>query len=338
MVSFQQEDISLFKSQIEKSKHIVIAMHANVDGDSMGSAMALYGVLKAQGKKVTAVLADPFPEFLSWIPFAREIEIYIPHKRQVVAAFDEADMLICMDFNAPHRTGLLEIHLNAFEGYKMMIDHHVYPDEEYFDLLFSHPELSSSSELLYQLLIATTYDQYLTAETASSIFCGIMTDTGSFSHNCSLPDTFILSGELIKYGFDVKKIHDLIYNSSSVDRLLLKGFAINQRLILRPEYKTAYFYLSTEDLKKFNHKPGDTEGLVNYPLSIKGIEMAVLFTQRPDLVKISFRSKDKFAVNTLANEHYQGGGHKNAAGGRFAGTLEEAIESFEKLLPSLNVE
>jgi phosphoesterase RecJ-like protein len=337
MLTFEEKDIALLKQQVEKANHIVISMHANVDGDSMGSTMALYGVLKEMGKKVTAILADPYPEFLGWIPYSKEIEIYVHHKRQVVAALNEADTLICMDFNAPHRTGYMEAYVKAFEGYKIMIDHHVYPDEEYFDLLFSYPQVSSTSELLFHILKETGYHKHLYADTASAIFCGIMTDTGSFSHNCNRPDTFILSGELIQYGFDVKKVHDLIYNSNSVDRLLLKGFAINQRLVIDAKHKTAYFYLTNEDLEKFNYKPGDTEGLVNYPLSIKGIEMAVLFTQRPDVVKISFRSKDKFAVNSLASEHFNGGGHKNAAGGKFFGTLDDAIAKFEELLPTLDI-
>ena len=329
------EKIALLESMVESAEQICIMMHANPDGDTIGSSLALYHSLKNRGKNVFTVSTDSFADFYTFLPGTDQINIYHTHAKKVTDLLHDADLIFCMDFNATHRTGKLEEVLNHTTAQKIMIDHHLYPDEDFFDLMFSKPGISSTAELLYLVLEKSRYLEFVDKDAATCIFVGIMTDTGSFSHSCNDPQTFEIAAKLIRYGLNVKEINDLVYNNSSEQRLRLLGFAISEKLAYRPESRAAYFSLSIGELKRFKEEPGFTEGIVNYGLAIRGVDFAALLTEKEDIVKLSFRSKGSLNVNRFARDHFNGGGHVNAAGGRSRDSLDKTIEKLERLLPEL---
>jgi phosphoesterase RecJ-like protein len=330
------EKIQQFEAMIEGAERICIMMHANPDGDTIGSSLALSHILSNAGKQNFTVSTDSLADFYKFLPGADNINVYHKNAHAVSDILHDADLIFCMDFNAAHRTGKLEEVLNQTTAPKIMIDHHLFPDENFFNLMFSKPGISSTAELLYEVIIASKYKPHLDKNGAECIFVGILTDTGSFSHSCNDPRTFEISAELIRYGLDVKAINDLVYNNSSEQRLRLLGYAISEKLVYRPESKAAYFSLSIEELKRFKEEPGFTEGIVNYGLAIRGVDFAALITEKEDVVKLSFRSKANLNVNRFARDHFDGGGHVNAAGGRSYVSLQETIEKLESLLPLLS--
>jgi phosphoesterase RecJ-like protein len=330
------EKIQQFEAMIDTAERICIIMHANPDGDTIGSSLALSHILEHAGKQCSTVSTDSLADFYKFLPGAENINVFHKSARSVSDIMHDADLIFCMDFNAAHRTGKLEEVLNQTTAPKIMIDHHLFPDEGFFDLMFSKPGISSTAELLYEVIIASKYKPHLDKKSAECIFVGILTDTGSFSHSCNDPRTFEISAELIRYGLDVKAINDLVYNNSSEQRLRLLGYAISEKLVYRPESKAAYFSLSIEELKRFKEEPGFTEGIVNYGLAIRGVDFAALITEKEDVVKLSFRSKANLNVNRFARDHFDGGGHVNAAGGRSYVSLQETIEKLESLLPLLS--
>ena len=334
-MTIDNDKINQLEKLIDNAKDIVLMVHANPDGDNLGSALGLYHVLKNAGKKPSIVSTDSFADFYTFLPGIDKVNVFYKSADIVKDLMHTAELIFCMDFNAPHRVGKLEDILKQTMAPKVLIDHHLYPDENFFDLMFSRPGTSSTAELLYHILKKSKYASDIDYNAALSIFVGIMTDTGSYSHSCNDPETFEVSAELIRYGIDVKKVNDLVYNNSSEQRLRLLGYAISEKLVSRPEHKAAYFTLSREELKRFNEQPGDTEGLVNYGLSIRGIDFSALLTEKEDLVKISFRSKENLNVNRFARDYFNGGGHINAAGGRSYENLEKTVEKLESLLPKL---
>ncbi len=329
------EKVTQFESFINQANTISILMHANPDGDTMGAALGLYNTLVKTDKTIHVISTNHFASFYRFLPSTNKIRVFDADNKEVIQKLHNSDLVFCMDFNAPHRTGKLEKELSAFKGNKVLIDHHLFPDEDFFDLLFSEPGKSSTSELLFEILIQSKFANYIDKAIATDIFVGIMTDTGSFSHSCNDPATFETSAKLIRYGLNVKEINDMVYNNSSEERLRLLGFAISEKLVTFPEYRAAYFTLSKDELKRFKEKPGFTEGIVNYGLAIKGVDFSALFTEKEELVKISFRSKANLNVNRFARDHFDGGGHVNAAGGRSHLSLDETIKKLNSLLPLL---
>jgi len=332
------EKITQFESLIDQADILSILMHANPDGDTMGSALALYNVLVKTSKKINVISTNHFADFYRFLPSTGKIQVFDSNNKKVKSLLAEADLVFCMDFNAAHRTGKLENTLNQSIAPKILIDHHLFPDENFFDLMFSEPGKSSTSELLFEILTESKYKDMIDKNAATNIFVGIMTDTGSFSHSCNDPRTFETAAKLIQYGLDVKQINDMVYNNSSEDRLRLLGYAISEKLVSFPAFKAAYFSLTQAELKRFKERPGFTEGIVNYGLAIKGIDFSALLTEKEDLVKISFRSKANLNVNRFARDHFNGGGHINAAGGRSYESLDATIKKLESLLPLLQAE
>lgn len=310
-------------------------MHYNPDGDAVGAAVALYGFLTEKGVECKILSPNDIPEYLTWITENTDLHIYSNNNEKGNRLINDADAIFSIDYNAFHRVKLFEENLTNYKGKKFLIDHHIDPQDG-FDFYYSDTNVSSTAELVYiiiQELNKLLETDTFTKKMAESIFVGIMTDTGSFSYSCNNSETFSTVAELIKYGVDVNLIHRKVYDTFSENRMRLLGYCLTKRMKVLPEYHTAYIWLTEEDLRRFHYKPGDTEGVVNFALSIKDISFAALLTQRTDRVRISLRSKGDFSVNDVANEHFNGGGHKNASGGDIFTDIYTATQQFESILP-----
>ena len=329
-------DIELIK-QFElllksSSKYIVLVPHMHPDGDAMGSVLGLWRVLQNYGLKVKVVSPTKYPEFYHWMDGHEQVIIYSHQSKQAARIFEESDLLICMDFNQLSRLGDMKALVENFKGKKILIDHHPYPGN-FTDLIFSDITCSSTAELIFSMLQSTVFAPFVDRNAATSFFAGIMTDTGSFDFNVSDPQTFEAAAQLIRLGIDQLDIHSKIYDNYSVDRMRLMGFCISNRMTVYPEYHAASMYITLEDQKAFNFVTGDNEGFVNMPLSIKGVVFSALFTEKEKYTKVSFRSKGEFAVNEVSEKYFNGGGHRNAAGGELYASLQETLSQFEKMLP-----
>ncbi len=324
-------DFSVLQHILSQRKNIAIVSHTNPDGDSIGSSLGLFHFLKAYGHNPVVVVPNEYPDFLAWMPGEKEILICDKNREKSKEVLKEAGIIFCLDHNAPSRLGEMEETFKKAEGIKIMVDHHVNPDKTAYDMTFSTTETSSTSELVFDMM--SELNPWLIDKTISEcLYVGIMTDTGSFSYSCNSEKTFRTVAELFKNGIDGVKIHRLVYDTFSESRLRLLGYCLSEKLVVLPEYHTAYIWLTKEELDRFNFRTGDTEGVVNYALGIKGIKFAALFTEKDNKIRISFRSVGDFEANTFAREHFEGGGHKNAAGGDSFVPMKETIEKFEKLL------
>lgn len=327
LVKYTKELSNLFST----SENILIISHINPDGDSVGAQLALYHYFKAIGKNASLLAPNNLQEFLKWMNGADEINIFIKDRKKGRMLIDKADLIILLDFNQPGRLGEAEEKVIASRSKKVIIDHHLDPDN-FADLIISDPSKCSTSELVHELICAITSDQFMNMPYAEALYVGIITDTGNFEHGSYSSRTFRIVADLLDTGIIKEKIINLIYNNFSSDRIRLQGFALNKRMVVLPEFRTAYIYLSKDDLKEYNHVKGDTEGFVNMPLSIKGIDFSALFIEKDDFIKLSFRSKGKFPSNEFASLYFSGGGHRNASGGEFTDTLENTITYFIKVL------
>jgi phosphoesterase RecJ-like protein len=327
-------DYNQLLQQINTSSSIVITSHHNPDGDAVGSAMALYHVLKQIHENVSVVLPNRFPDFLRWIDESDRAVIFDQNPEADMAkVFKNAAIIFCLDYNSLSRVQTMEEHIRNATATKVLIDHHPNPEENDFDLLLSKTSASSTAELVYEFLVSLNFQHLINRSAAESLYTGIVTDTGSFSFACNNAETYRITADLIDRGVNAEQIHRLIYDNYSESRLRLMGYAFDQKLIMLPEFRTAIIWFSKAELEKFNHKTGDTEGLVNYPLSIKEINMSIFLTERDGLIRLSFRSKGDFAVNQIANKYFDGGGHKNAAGGNSYQTMDETLEKIKQILP-----
>lgn len=327
-------DIENARVAIAKAKKIAIVTHYNPDGDAMGSSLALYNFMENEGKEVHVIIPNHFPDFLAWMPGSEHIVVEQGHGSQARKILKEADLLFVVDMNAPHRAGKeLENQLVKSKAYKILIDHHVSPDID-CDVMYSCTETTSASELVYKFLYK--YLKYgkekLSLAIAECLYVGIITDTGSLTYSCNYPETYTIVNKLIKRGVDGEDIHRKVYDNYSESRMRLLGLLLSQRMKVMREMATSYTYLNAEDLKKNNYKTGDTEGFVNYGLSINGIVFTAFFSDRSNRIHVSFRSKGEFDVNLFARKHFNGGGHRNAAAADYYGTLEDAIAHFENVL------
>ncbi|HLN19709.1 MAG TPA: bifunctional oligoribonuclease/PAP phosphatase NrnA [Bacteroidales bacterium] len=317
---------------ISESKNILIVSHINPDGDAIGSQLALYHYLTSVDKIVKMIAPNNLQEFLKWMDGSDLIEVFIKDRKKCRAIISEADLIIMVDFNSSGRMGEAEDHILKASSKKVMIDHHLEPGN-FCDLIITDPSKCATAELVYELVNRFNGKPFSDRSFSECIYVGIVTDTGNFEHGNYSPDTFRIAANLVDTGIRKEKILNLVYNNFSADRMKLLGFALNQRMTVIPEQKTAYIYLSKEDLKNHNHVKGDTEGFVNYPLSIKNIQFSVMFIEKDGFVKISLRSKGSFPTNEFASKYFAGGGHLNASGGEFYDTLENTISYFLKVLP-----
>jgi bifunctional oligoribonuclease and PAP phosphatase NrnA len=329
--------IDLSKYTKELSKHfssaanILIICHINPDGDSVGAQLALYHYFKSKGKNVSMMAPNNLQEFLKWMDGVDQIRIFIKERKKCRNLIEKADLIVMLDFNQPNRLGESEEFVMASPATKIVIDHHLNP-VDFADLIISDPSKCSTSELIHELICNVNGATFMNRSYAEALYVGIITDTGNFEHGSYSSKTFRIVADLLDTGIVKEEIINLIYNNFSSDRIRLQGFALNQRMVVLPEYRTAYIYLSKNDLKEYNHVKGDTEGFVNMPLSIKGINFAALFIEKDNFIKLSFRSKGKFPSNEFASLYFSGGGHLNASGGEYCDTLENTIEYFLRVL------
>lgn len=318
---------------INDRKKIVIVSHQSPDGDSIGSSLGLFQMLAYMGHQVTVVCPDPAPSFLSWLPSFDKLLNYMDDETLIKEAIAEAEIIFCLDFNQLNRTGGIKPALKENKrAYFINLDHHQDPDD-FADFLWSDTTASSTAEIVFQFIEKLSGKEWMNINFAYCIYTGILTDTGSFRFPATTPTTHNIAAYLLELGVQPNKVYQLVFDNFSADRLKLLGYALNDALHLYPKYNTAILALSKEVLEKYNYKKGDTEGIVNYPLSIKGIKMAILLTEDDEKVKLSFRSKGNFRVNKLAEEYFEGGGHVNAAGGVCKLSLKDTLEKIEQILP-----
>jgi len=313
-------------------KKAVIIPHINPDGDAIGSAYGLNKILQNSGISSVVISPGDFPTNLSWLGKSARALVYEKETERCQKLIDEADVLFLLDFNDIKRIGKLKDFVANKSIPRVLIDHH--PDPEIAaDYLFSDTEVSSTAELVYYFIEETDFIKYIDPESAEALLTGIIADTGSFSHNSFRPGMYRIAGKLIELGANKERINTHLFNNFSEKRMRLLGHCLSLKMEIYSEYHTALIWLSKDELKEYDYHPGDTEGFVNYPLSINGIVLSVFFMEMPDMVKISFRSKGNFPTNMLSSAYFNGGGHKNASGGELKVPIEEALKLFRQVLP-----
>lgn len=318
------------------ARRIVIVTHTNPDGDAVGSSLAWAEKMRELGHRATCIVPNKYPYFLDWMPGIGEI---IVHKNdpegRAARAVAEADMIFCLDFNAVTRLESLSETIAAnTTARRVLIDHHLSPADG-FDLRFSYPEASSTCYLVYTLLAELFGVEAITRTMGESLYVGMMTDTGNFAYNCNDPELYIVVAELVRKGADKEKLNNMLFNTFSAHCMRLNAYAILRKMELLPEVKGSLIVLSRDELNRFHYTRGDTEGLVNKPLAIPGVEFSVFMRQESDCIRVSMRSRGDFPVNILCSDYFGGGGHLNAAGGEFYGTLDDAVAHFKEKLSEI---
>jgi phosphoesterase RecJ-like protein len=327
------QQLSLFYPQLIQPKKIVITTHQKPDGDAMGSALAVYHFLKILGHEAVIVSPTNWADFLNWMPGCDKVVDFERHREKAIKLIDAAEIIFCLDFNVLHRIKNLAPFIERSSCIKILIDHHQQPQEDEFDFGESNTQKSSTCELVYDFIIASGNADKINIDIAVCLYTGVMTDTGSFRFPGTTGSVHAMVADLkAKTNFDHTIIHENIYDNFLEERLRFIGHALLHRLDVLYEENTALMVIPKSDLIKFHIKTGDTEGLVNYLLSIEGIKFGALVIDREDERKWSFRSKGGFDVNNFARLHFEGGGHKNAAGGRSAEPLEANVKYFKQVL------
>ena len=332
MSMLTNSEISDVRILLKQEKKIVLTAHTNPDGDAIGASLAMYHYLIKLGNTVNMIVPNSFPGYYSWLPHSEEILIYDKQSKLCQKLLKEADIIFSLDYNAIARLGAVADIFRNTTAKRILIDHHIDPETESFDYCHSTVDVSSTGELVYDFITKIGDEKLIDKKTAEAIYTCIVTDTGSFSFSCNRPETYIITSKLITLGVDAQKIHKLIYDTFSESRLRLLGYAISKRMIVLEELHTAIIYLTKSDLKKYNYQVGDTEGVVNFPLSMAKINMAILITEKDNQLRMSLRSKGDFSVNELARAHFKGGGHRNAAGGKSFEKVDELIERIKNVM------
>lgn len=330
----KDKEIKELKEKLSKPENIVLVPHKNADGDAIGACLGMYHYLIKKGHSVTVVSPNNYPEFLRWLPGSKDVLKFDMQNRQAKQAIDEAGLLFVLDFNAFHRVGSdMENTLVDYKGTVVMIDHHLDP-EPIASYIYSDISICSTCQMIYHFLEKMDDVDAIDTNVATCLYLGIMTDTGSFRFPSTTSVTHRIVGELIDRGADNSRIYNRVYDTNSYGRLQLLGRALSNLIVIE-KLKTAFITLSQEELDEFNFQKGDTEGVVNYALSLEGIIFAAIFIEDREqkIIKISFRSKGKFSVNKFARAHFNGGGHDNASGGKSFVSMDTTISKFLNLLP-----
>lgn len=333
MISRKIDENSVRKAKrlVDEAEHIVAVCHTAPDGDAVGASLAAAHVLGALGKDCKVVVPDAYLSDLAVLSGAKEIVDSTRYPDFAAQLFANADLVLCLDFNEPRRVGRLEQTLRECKAPKILIDHHLNPDID-ADVVVSHPDMPATCYLMFRFFCRLELFNFIGADAAQCMLAGMMTDTGNFSYNCSDPELYMVVAELLKKGADKEKLYRALFNTNSENCLRLNAYAILDKMEVFADYGAALIVLSREELNRFHYTKGDTEGLVNRPLSIPGIHYSAFLREESDMVKVSMRSVGSFPVNELCREHFGGGGHLNAAGGEFYGTLDEAAALFRSLL------
>ena len=316
------KDIRALQDFLQSPKKIVITTHANPDADALGSSLGLYHFLKRKGHEVNAIVPNSYPDFLEWMPGNSSVINYEKSNSKATELIRDAELLFCLDYSGFGRIkGMKDVAQQA-SAKIALVDHHLNPEIKP-DFNFWNDKSAATAELIYDLIINFSGKDEIDVNIAECLYAGIMTDTGSFKHPSTTSKIHRIVADLIDLGANVNKVSRLIYDTNSLERLRFLGHALAERLKVDESSRVAYFVIGEEDFKDFKLKQGDTEGLVNYALSIKGIAVAAIIIQKDNEIKLSFRSIGDFAVNKFAEEYFSGGGHKNASGGMSELSLEE---------------
>ena len=328
-----QANIDHVEKWFERADKIVIVSHVSPDGDAIGSSLGLWHFLNSQDKNVHVIVPNAFPDFLKWMPGAKEVIQYNRYKEFADKLIMEADVICCLDFNVLSRIDEMEEIVRVSPGRKMIVDHHLYPGD-FARIVISHPQISSTSELVFRLICQLGNFSDITKEAAECIYTGMMTDTGGFTYNSNDREIYLIIGELLSKGIDKDEIYRNVFNTHSEGRLRLMGYVLYEKMQVFPQFNAALITLTREEQKKFQYKKGDTEGFVNMPLSMKDICFSVFLREdtEKDMIKVSLRSVGTFPCNQVAAEFFNGGGHLNASGGEFYGPMEEAVALFKQAL------
>ena len=328
-----QANIDHVEKWFERADKIVIVSHVSPDGDAIGSSLGLWHFLNSQDKNVHVIVPNAFPDFLKWMPGAKEVIQYNRYKEFADKLIMEADVICCLDFNVLSRIDEMEEIVRVSPGRKMIVDHHLYPGD-FARIVISHPQISSTSELVFRLICQLGNFSDITKEAAECIYTGMMTDTGGFTYNSNDREIYLIIGELLSKGIDKDEIYRNVFNTHSEGRLRLMGYVLYEKMQVFPQFNAALITLTREEQKKFQYKKGDTEGFVNMPLSMKGICFSVFLREdtEKDMIKVSLRSVGTFPCNEVAAEFFGGGGHLNASGGEFYGPIEDAVALFKQAL------
>ncbi|HET8854313.1 MAG TPA: bifunctional oligoribonuclease/PAP phosphatase NrnA [Salinimicrobium sp.] len=328
-----KQEISEIKELLSQKRKIVVVPHKGPDGDAMGSTLAVKLLLENLGHQVALIAPNKHPEFLEWMPYQEEVIIYENAQDKSDRIIKEAEIIFTLDFNHLSRTGKMQKSLEASEAVFIMIDHHQQPDT-YAKYTYSDVSMCATCQMVYHFIENMGLDQKITPQIATCLYTGILTDTGSFRYRSTTSLTHRVVAKLIEKGANNTAIHENIYDTSSYHQIQLLGAALRNLKIV-DDYRTAYITLSQKELDQHNFKKGDTEGFVNYGLSVEGIVFAAIFIENEaeKIIKISLRSKGTFSVNEFARKHFEGGGHVNAAGGKSDLPLNETVEKFISILP-----
>ena len=329
--------IKEIKEVLQTPKKIVIVTHWSPDGDAMGSSLGLYNFLLRKNHMVRVITPNDYPSFLAWLPGNKEVIKYSTQVKEAKKNIEKAELIFCLDFNSLKRIEKLGPIIEKSKAKKFIVDHHPQP-ENFADFMLHDVNACSTAELVMDLINLLGEKKLLNKDIANCLYTGIMTDTGSFRFPSTTAKTHYIVAELIEAGAENSIIHDRIYDNNSQDKINLLGFCLYEKLKVFEDFHTAFISLSMEELKRFNYIKGDTEGVVNYALSIKGIHFAAFFVERDGIIKTSFRSKGNFNVNLFARNHFEGGGHIHAAGGSCNLSLDETINKFISLLPQFKEE
>lgn len=318
---------------LDEAKKIVITSHRSPDGDSIGSSLGLYRYLVSEGKNVVICHPDPCPQFIEWMKDGDEILDFESNEAKVTEELNSADLIFSLDYNGANRLGneMGEVFAQT-SAKKIMIDHHLDP-EAIFDISVSQPAVCSTSELIIELILQLSKKNEIAPRIGTPLYLGVVTDTGSFRFSSVSSRTHELISILLASGVKQAEIHERTFDNNRLDKLQLRGFAIAEKLEILSDLRVAIISLTLEELARFNYVKGDTEGLVNVALSIEGVDVAIFVAESEEKIKFSFRSIGDIAVNELAGEYFQGGGHKNASGGMYIGTMDEALSRLKEALP-----
>lgn len=323
-----EKEAAAIRELIAASSHIVLLGHKSPDGDALGACLGWAEFLRSVGKSPAIIVPDAFPDFLHWLPGSEHIIRYDKQKESVKTQIEEADLIFCLDFNSAIRLDEMTPLLLGAKAPKVMIDHHLQPDLA-CAVSVSHPEATSTSELVFRIIWQLQAFGQMTLNGATAIYCGMMTDTGGFTFNSSSPEIYFIICQLLTKGIDKDKIYRNVFNNYSSWAIRLRGYMMYQKLNVLDDFHASYYALTRKEMKSFHFIKGDAEGLVNEPLRIKGLKLSVALREddrRDQLVWVSLRSVDDFPCNQMAAEYFNGGGHLNASGGKLECTLDEAVQ------------